>query len=314
MYGEFNNPWWYGSSNWNPAYKKPVHYGYDRYSPIATAQIAPSPYTTQPLIIAKLGGLSRLIESVDDSNPPTGSLNPNVPPNNPAYVCYNSVLQTVTTEINGYLSSIYPIPLVQTGTICVLAVSALSTDGLGAITAVDVIQAGNYLTPPAAANSPVYLEYIDSRNEGTVWAQINNESAELTFIGTGAQLTVGYTPFQFSDESGQVITTQQVTIAPVITNGGQHYQLGELLVLVGGTSVVPAIVRQSMLDLVCHTLYKRRFSPDEKNPFSGLAQMWRKKLKDVSEFDAVLDGTYKRFFSSASSWNTESVLNGANSL
>lgn len=313
MYACENNPWWYGG-NYNPAYKFLTGCGYDRYCNISTAQLAPSPYTTQALLVAKIGGLNRLIEAVDDSQPPIGSLNPTSPPNNPAYICYNNVLQNVTTEINGYLSAIYPIPLAQTGTIAIFAVSSLSTDGNNSITAVDIIQGGSYLTAPNTNQFPVYLDYIDPRNECRIWANINGDTSDLPFIGSGANFTMTYATQNVSDESGQVITTSTVTAAPTIVSGGTNYQLGELIILTGGASIVPALIRQAMLDITFYELYKRRFAPDEKNPGTAMAMFWRKKLLDISNGEEVLDGTFKRSFTAAMSWNTESVLNGANSL
>ncbi len=69
-----------------------------------------------------------------------------------------------------------------------------------------------------------------------------------------------------------------------------------------------------MSDLVCHSLYKRRLAPEEKNPFSAQASTWRALLKDIGEGEAQLDGTYRRFFSAGAVWGQRSVLFGANSL
>ena len=143
----------------NPAFPVFVGFGYDPDSYISTAQLAPSPYVTQAAIQARIGGLAKLIESVDDSQPPIQSLAQNNPPNNPAYTALQAVIQNVTTEINGYLSSIYPIPLAQTGTVAVIGV--LTVDPLGGITGIKVLDAGNYCTAPAAANSPAYLRHSD---------------------------------------------------------------------------------------------------------------------------------------------------------
>ena len=66
--------------------------------------------------------------------------------------------------------------------------------------------------------------------------------------------------------------------------------------------------------------------PSTVSPFSGsaarafrngwiaTAKFWRKLLVEIQEGEKQLDGTYKRFFAATSSWNVESVLNGANSL
>lgn len=309
MFNEFDNGI-FGGGCLTPARPILVGFGYDPESYIATAQLAPSPYTTQPLIIAKIGGLNRLIEAVDDSQPPIGSLNPNQPPNNPAYLNYEAIIQNVVTEINGYLSSVYPCPLAQTGTVAVIKVTGITTDGLGTVTTIEVVETGNYCIAPATAQDPVYLRHIDPLANEHFWGC--NWLACQT--GSGLQLTVAYQNVNYSDESGQILQAQTVNGTPVIAAGGLNYNCGDLLVLVGGTSFVPAQVRQATLDLICHALYQRRLAPDEKNPFSALAKMWRELFAGIRECEKQLDGTYKRFYSAGQSWNTQSVLYGANSL
>ena len=316
MYDDCDN-WPFGGVGYGygyPARQRLVGFGYDPHCYIATAALAPSPYTTQQLIIARLGGLNKLIEACDDSQPPTGSLNPNNPPNNPAYLTYQAVIQNVVTEINGYLSSVYPCPLAQTGTVCIIQVTGLSTDGLNSITSVDVIEPGNYLVAPAANQFPAYMCYTDPLAQERLWANIYGTQSELCEAGTGANFTVAYTAGNYSDESGQTIQTQSVAIAPAIVSGGQNYQLNDLLVLTGGQSVVPAKVRQAALDLICHSLYQRRLAPEEKNIFDSMAKMWRQFFIEIGEGTKELDGTFKRFYSAGQSWNQRSVLFGANSL
>ena len=310
MYDEFDNNYWGFGFGQNPDRQRLVGYGYDPESYIATAKLVPSPYVTEALIIAKLGGLNRLIESVDDSQPPIGSLNPDNPPNNPAYIAYQSVIQTVITEINGYLSSIYPIPLAQTGTVAVLQVSSVSDDGLGTVTGISVIEPGNYCTAPDDDQNPVYLRYIDPLANVHFWGDNWPQCQQ----GTGLELTVAYQGVNYSDESGQVLQAQSINGTPVIVSGGTNYNCGDLIVLVGGSSFVPAKVRQATLDLICHTLYKRRLAPDEKNPFSTLAKYWRDLFIKIGEGESVLDGTYKRFFSAGMAWTQPSVVFGSNSL
>lgn len=288
----------------NPARQTLAAWGYDRECYISTAKLASSAYTTQALIQAKLGGLLKLIEACDDEMPPLRELT------GPVLANYNSILQNVTTEINGYLSSIYPIPLSQIGTVAVLRVSDVSTDGLGTITAIEVVEVGNYLSAPAATNSPAYLRHIDNlanvRYLGVDWANCQR--------GTGLELTVTYADSPFSDEDGNTVQAKVVSGVPVIVDGGLDYEVGQLLVLTGGTSFVPAKIRNIMSDLVCHSLYKRRLAPEEKNPFSAQASTWRQLLKDIGEGEAQLDGTYRRFFSAGAVWGQQSVLFGANSL
>jgi hypothetical protein len=311
VYNEFDSSLWGLGFGQNPDRQRLVGYGYDPESYIATAKLTPSQYATQALIIAKIGGMSRLIESCDDSVPPIGNLNPtigNSPVANPAYLAYQAVIQTVVTELNGYLSSIYPIPLAQTGTVAILQV--VSVDTTGAVTAIKVLDTGNYCTAPDVNQTPAYLRHTDPL------ANVNFWGANWAYCQTGSGLavTAAYATVNYSDESGQVLQAYAVNGTPVIANGGTGYQANDILVLTGGSSFVPAKVRQACLDLICHTLYKRRLAPDEKNPFSTLAKYWRDLFVQIGEGQAVLDGTYKRNFSAGMAWTQPSVVFGANSL
>lgn len=307
MYDECDN-WIFGGVGYGyPARQRLVGFGYDPDNYISTAQIQPSPYTSQPLIQAKLGGLIKLIEACDDDQPPQGTI-----ANGDAQVVYNSVIQNVTTEINGYLSSVYPIPLVQNNTVAILQVSGITTDGLGTVTSVTVIQGGNYLAAPAANQFPVYLRHIDPLCNVHWWG----ENWQQCQQGTGLNLTVAYAGTPFSDENGSTVQAQTITGTPTIVSGGTKYNCGDLIVLVGGQSFVPAKIREAALILICHSFYQRRIAPDEKNIFETLAKMWREKLTAIGIGDGMeeLDGTYKRFYSAGQSWNQQSVLFGANSL
>ena len=309
----------YAGGYGNPARKFHVGYGYDPEIYIATAGLVSSPYLTQALCAAKLGGLNRLIAALDDNKPPVGTLAPtyqNGQPN-PVYVNLQNLIQIVTTEINGYLSSIYPIPLAQTGTVAVAQVTALSTDGKNSITAIDMVEPGNYATAPAVNQTPVYLRQIDPLEIWRLWQNIEVQQGQTPYLwqsGTGANFTVTYGGVNYSDESGQTLQAQTVIGTPAIVSGGQNYNLNDLLVLTGGASFVPAKIRQAALELFFYECYKRRLAPDEKNPGSDQAKFWRKLLVEIQEGEKQLDGTYKRFFAATSSWNVESVLNGANSL
>ena len=310
MFNEFDNGLYDGAGLGYPARQSLVGFGFDPDCYISTAQIAPSPYTSQPLIQAKLGGLIKLIEACDDSQPPIGDLEGD------ALTVYQSIIQNVTTEINGYLSSVYPIPLVQNNTIAVIQVAAVSSDGLGTIlndgTGIKVVSAGNYFAAPVAANSPAYLRHIDPLCNDYWFGENYWQQCQQ---GSGAVLTVTYANSPFSDENGSTVNAQTISGIPVVTNGGTKYNVGDLLVLVGGQSFVPAKIREAALILICHSFYQRRLAPDEKNIFETLAKMWREKLTSIGDGgDEQLDGTYKRFYSAGQSWNTRSVLFGANSL
>ena len=294
---------------YNPARQTLADGGFDRHTYISTAQLGASPYVTNSLIQARIGGLLRLIESVDDMQPPEGSIGVGTQ----ALATLNSVIQNVTTEINGYLSSIYPIPLAQTGTVAVLQVTGLSTDGLNAVTGLAVPESGNYLTAPGASQNPVYLRYIDPLADERLWNTIYG-TPNFCMGGTGLHVTVAYSTATVTDESGNAILVSQISGTPSIVAGGINYNLNDLLVLTGGTSVVPAKIREAALVLICHSLYQRRLSAEEKNPFSFLAKYWREFLRDIGEGEKQLDGTYKRFFSAGAVWGQRSVLFGANSL
>jgi hypothetical protein len=306
-YDDFGN--WNG---WNyPARQTLTACGYDPTCYISTAQLVPSPYTNQALIQAKLGGLIKLIEACDDDVPPQGELTGD------ALAVYNNLLQNVTTEINGYLAPIYPIPLAQTGTVAVLQVTSVSTDGLGTVTGISVLWAGNYLTAPATANNPVYLRYIDPLLNAQCWG----ECWQTCQTGTGLQLTVAYSQVPYSDESGQVLQANTVNGIPAIAVGGLNYQVNDIVVLTGGSSFVPAKIREAMLSLVCHDLYQRRIAPEEKNMFALNNKIWRGNGEEIGilqkigngDDGAQLDGTYKRNFSIGAVWGQRSVLQG-NSL
>lgn len=355
--------------------------GYDPLCYISTGKLTSSPYVTQDLITAKIGGLIKLIEACDDQQPPSGDFNDPAVQN-----VYNSVIQAVVTEINGYLSSIYPIPLVQTNTIAIVQVTAV--DSTGAVTAVSVIYAGNYLTAPnggssanliadgtnysgagvhivtgltagltykftpeanesgdflngsdmltgeqvfvasgtqitiygtdiniavtaiveqSAVNTPAYLRYLDPL--------ANNQCFGATWLtcqtGTGLTIAAFYQDTPYSDENGTTIQAQTIDGTPTIVTAGTGYNVNDILVLTTGTSVVPAKIREAALDLICHTFYKRRLAPDEKNPFSTLAKMWREMLIKIGDGDLELDGTFKRSFTIGAMWGTRSVMNAS---
>ncbi|MDE2104976.1 MAG: hypothetical protein KGL39_47500 [Patescibacteria group bacterium] len=294
----------------NPARQLRKGFGYDPENYISTAKLAPAPYTTQALVEARIGGRDRLIEACIDSPTSPRSLEPSNPPNNSTYLTFQNVLQNVTTEINGYLSSIYPVPLVQTGTVAIIQIDSVDSSGTVQAGGISVIESGNYLTAPATTNSPAYLRYIDPL-ENAKWYGENYSQCQQ---GSGLSLTVAYSDADYSDESGQVLQAKTVSGTPTVTNGGAGYQENDLVVLVGGTSFVPAKIRQAMLDLVCYSLYQRGIAPQEINQFSGEAKTWRDFLKGIGNGENQLDGTYKRFYSAGFAWNQRSVLVGANSL
>ena len=262
MFDEFGIGIYGGWGLTTPARQFRVGFGYDPMAYISTAKIAPSPYTTQALIEAKFQGANDLIPATDDQS--TGSLNKTV---------LGNIIQNVTTEINGYLSTIYPIPLVQTGTVTVLQVSGITTDGLGTVTALTILNGGNYSVAPATDQFPVYLRYIDPLINERFWGF----DWQFCQQGTGLEITVAYANTPYSDESGQTLQAQTVTAAPTIVAGGLNYNCGDLIVLVGGQSFVPAKIREAALSLICHDLLQRRLTPQEDNLYAMNNMKWRGK-------------------------------------
>lgn len=309
MFDGFENGLYGGWGIATPASQFHVGYGYDPTAYISTAKIEPSPYTTQALIQAKFHSLADLIAATDDDN--TGNI---------GQLTLDSIVQNVTTEINGYLATIYPIPLVQTGTITVLQVATV--DAIGAVTGLKIIEGGNYSTAPNTAQTPAYLRYIDQLVNERFWGC----GWQFCQKGSGLILTVAYVATPYSDESGQLLNAQTVTAAPTIGAGGTNYVVGELIVLVGGQSFVPGKIREAALSMICYDLLQRRLNPTESNLYAMNNWKWRGQpgkserssndglLTKIGDGDAPLDGTYKRFYSAGQSWNNRSVLYDANSL
>lgn len=294
--------------------------GFDPFGYINTANLQFYPYTTQALIQAKLGGQIKLIEACDDAEPNEGSLNAGTQ----ALQVYNAVLQNVTNEINGYLSTVYPVPFQQTGTVAIFRVTGITTDGLGTVTTIEPVvgangNCGNYAVAPVAAQNPVYLKFLSPEANNCFWGgwyECNDWWNCQT--GTGLQLAVAYSSTQIALGGAGVQNVFSVNGTPVIVSGGINYNCGDLLVLTGGASFVPAKVQEAMLVLCCHDFNQRRLSPDEKNIFKDQNKKWRGDsdesglLQKIGDEDGVhsLDGTFKRFYSAVSSWNRVSSLQG----
>lgn len=270
--------------------------GFDPTCYISTAGLAVAPYTTNTAIIGRFGGnLQRLIPTTDDAG--NGTLDQGI---------LSSVIANVTSEINGFISSIYPIPLAKTGTVAVLQVTTVSTDGQGTITGIKMLQNGGYLVAPGTTNSPAYLRFINPLAYQNCWGW----NFSSTFHkGTGASLTVSYTtPGTITPQTPIVVNG-----TPVIANGGTGYQANDLLVLTGGQSFVPDKITNAATTLVCYDLFRRRLVPDEKNPFYNDSKKIKKELEMIGNGELVLDGTYRDFFGPVSAIVQESVLQG-NSL
>lgn len=279
-----------------PPVPRLVACGYDPECYISTAQLAVVAYTTQAAIVARFGGLEDVIAATDDTD--TGNVDPTILSQN---------IINVTSEINGFLSSIYPIPLAKTNTVAILKVTSVSSDGLGAITGIQMIWNGSYQVAPGTTNAPAYLRYLNPLAYQNCWGWNCNESLQL---GAGLSLTVAYnTPAPTVSPQTPFV----VTGTPAIASGGTGYQVNDWLVLTGGSSFVPDKIQNAANLMVCYELYRRRLTPDEKNNFYPDAKKVKAELLAIGNGELVLDGTYRNFFSPVMAWNQQSVLLG-NSL
>lgn len=271
----------------DPARQRLFACGYDPACYISTAALMVAAYTNTSAIVAKYGSMADLIAATDDDN--SGNLNQGV---------LDSITSNATKEINGFISTIYPIPLAKTGTVSIIRIT--NVDSSGVVTAISVVTNGSYLTTPATANTPAYLRYLDPLANcdfyGPCW--------QTCQLGTGLSLTVAYTntaPFLVSG-------------TPVILSGGTGYQINELVVLTGGSSYVPDKIANAATTISCFDLARRRLAPTESNNFAEDAKSIKKELMGIGNGELDLDGTYRSFYSPVTSWNTQSVLAGANSL
>jgi len=299
VYDAFDIGWGWPGFVANPAIKINVGFGYDPYSYIATAKLAPYPYTTQDLIVARYGSLADLIAATDDTG--TGNIDSGI---------LAGVIKNVTSDINGYLTTVYPIPLAQTGTVAILKVSTVSSDGLGTVTGLTVVEPGNYAVAPGTDNFPAYLRYLDPlANEACFGGCGWSDNCWNTQKGTGLELTVAYAAVTLPSFGSPVA----VSGTPTIVAGGLNYCVGDLLVLTGGQSYVPDKITSAATLNCCYELSRRRLAPEEKNLFADEAARVKKELLGIGNGTLDLDGTYKRYYSSGQSWTQLSVLN-ANSL
>lgn len=263
---------------------------------ISTAALSVYPYTTQAAIIGRLTGyIADLLPSTDDNN--TGQIDTGI---------LNQVITNTTTEINGAISSIYPIPLAKIGTSAIIQVTAV--DSTGTVTAIKVWLTGGWAVAPSTTNAPAYvvfqdqLAYTGCQN----WTWNWNPQFQL---GTGLSLTVTYT----TPSSVTPQTPITVNGIPVIANGGTNYQVNDVLVLTGGSSFVPDKIQNAATTLVCFELRRRRLVPNEKNVYERDAMLCKADLLALGEGKTVMDGTYRTFYSPVISWNQTSVLD-ANTL
>ena len=283
MFDEFNNEYGFGVAGINPARQTLAGFGYDRHSYISTAGLAVYPYTTSAAIAARFSGVNDLIAASDDqTGPDLGA------------AVLAQIITNVTIEINGMLSSIYPVPLAKTGTVAIIRVTTVSETG--AITGIEVLDHGGYVVAPPTTNAPAYLRTFCGEDEDHWW--------ENTQAGTGASFTV-----VFSSTAPFVVSG-----TPAVASGGTNYQVNDILVLTGGSSFVPDKIINAATLLCCYELIRRRITPNEQNLFAPDAKLVKEELLKIGNGELVLDGTYKRFYSPVAVWGTRSVLHGANAL
>ncbi len=251
-------------------------------------------YTSEDLIVARIGGLVNvLIPTTDDAG--DGNLDNTI---------LDNVIQNVSTEIDGYLGTIYPIPYCRRDTVALVRVKTVSS--VGAVTAIEMVtnHLGYYALAPSTSNSPVY-----AYPHQTCWSQESSwpwhpQSPCWSQNGTGLALSVTFTS---STAPFSVVGT------PTIGSAGTGYVVGDIVALVGGASYVPNKVQNAALDMVCKDLYTRRLAIDEQNIFAKAADAWREELKKIGCGDGELDALFPRLYTPGSAWVTQSRLN-SNSL
>lgn len=272
--------------------------GYDPNSYISTSQLVPITYVSQAQISARFGGLAALIQATDDDG--NGQLGQAV---------LDAVIAAVTAEINGYLSTIYPIPFSRVGTEGIVQVT--DVDANGVVTSIAMVEPGCYQTAPVVNQTLVYLRQLDP----LVLARFTQGSQNLwnCQTGSGLQLTVTYGNANQVMIGGSLQTPKTVTGTPVIANGGTAYNVGDLLVLTGGSSYVPDKATNAAITLCCFELQRRRLSAGEDNTFESDAMKIKKELQAIGHGEYELDGLFKRFYAPVGAWNEDMVMN-TNSL
>lgn len=71
----------------------------------------------------------------------------------------------------------------------------------------------------------------------------------------------------------------------------------------------PAKVRTATLYFTSEALYARRLTPEEKNPFKQVADMWRTILTEIGSGQVPLDANFPRAVTPGFSINTPSIVN-----
>lgn len=238
------------------------------------------PYTTADLIIARLGSQYALIESTDDTG--AGQINTTI---------LNNVIAAITTEINGYLAPIYPIPPRRRGTVAIF--QAVTVDSNGSMLTFQQPPLSPYFTTfyrplrqPAPPNGYYYAIPTGTSPYATVGGN-----------GTGCTMNVTFT------------TSQPFSVATAsIASGGYGYVPYDIIGLVGGTSYLPAKISTAALALCCYALYARRLAPSEENQFRDEAMLWRGSAANPGELvkigrgEVELDGDYPRLVSPGAAW------------
>ena len=61
-------------------------------------------------------------------------------------------------------------------------------------------------------------------------------------------------------------------------------------------STPPAVVQEAALIFTCEAIYARRLAPDEKNPFTPRANVWRERLQQIGNGKLPLDAATEKAF------------------
>jgi hypothetical protein len=268
----------------------PIQSGYDPLLSAASAVLTSVPYITKNEVSAKLGSEIYLIEATDDTG--SGELGS----------IFDDVIANVPNEVNGYLSAVYPLPLIRIGTPTIVQVSTV--DATGAVTAITVLQAGFYQTAPATPNTstyPITPAWLDQNHLST--EGVNSYSTLQPWMinaqaGIGLQLTLNMVA---SNQQG--LSGFSCSGTPAIAAAGSGYSANNVQLLYGGSSFLPPKVRYGSLVLACDALFRRRLASDEKaNPFEKQADAVRKEFADIAAGNSPLDANFRRLFSPAAAW------------
>ena len=253
------------------------------------------PYTTSDLIIARLGSQYSVIEAVDDTG--LGQLQ------GAALAVLNNVILAITNEINGYLAPIYPIPLRRRGTVVVIQVLTVDSNGV-----ILTFQQPPFWPVAGVSGVTGFPRRTPKQPNGYYFIAPTAQAGSYATTGgngTGCTLNVTFngSPAPFS------------ATAVTLASGGSGYVPYDVIGLTGGTSYLPVKINSAALALCCHALYARRLAPTERNQFEEEAALWRGtpthpgELVKIGRGEIELDSDYPRTVSPGAAWVERDRLN-----